>query len=306
VIEVVEIDERDLPRLLEVRNIVVPSDPASVAGYLDWRRQAEDMGWFLAIEDGADVGGGHALVGWHSAPGTATVEAWTVPEARGHGVGLALYEAMLKWAVARGCIAADTTVAEDDPASKEWAERRGFREIGRDSYLVLDLEEHEAPTLDTPEGIEIVTWAEHPGLEHGMYEVFVESSSDIPGEEDAVIPPFETWLENDMSGTSDLPEAVFVALAGSEVVGFAKLSIPEQDTGTAWHDLTGVRRAWRGRGIADALKRRQIRWAGERGFARLVTKNEARNEPIRRLNERYGYRVEPGRIVMHTRLGGTE
>ena len=92
------------------------------------------------------------------------------------------------------------------------------------------------------------------------------------------------------AGHIDRPEAAFVALAGDEVVGYAKLSLSNEWTGTAWHDLTGVKRAWRGRGIASALKRTQIRWAKKQGYLRLTTMNEERNAPIRRLNERYGYR----------------
>jgi len=59
-----------------------------------------------------------------------------------------------------------------------------------------------------------------------------------------------------------------------------------------------VKRAWRGRGIAGALKRRQIAWAKENGFRRVVTNNEERNEPIRRLNERLGYEPALGRSLM--------
>ena len=69
-------------------------------------------------------------------------------------------------------------------------------------------------------------------------------------------------------------------------------------TNVPLEDLTGVKRAWRGRGIAGALKRTQMRWAKEHGYERLSTNNEERNEPIRRLNERYGYRPAPGRIFV--------
>ena len=62
--------------------------------------------------------------------------------------------------------------------------------------------------------------------------------------------------------------------------------------------MTGVKRAWRGRGVAGALKRAQIAWAKEQGYERLSTTNELRNEPIRRLNERLGYREAPGHIVV--------
>ena len=59
--------------------------------------------------------------------------------------------------------------------------------------------------------------------------------------------------------------------------------------------MIGVKRAWRGRGIAGALKRAQIAWAKEPGYERIATANELRNEPIRRLNARLGYREGSGR-----------
>ena len=101
-----------------------------------------------------------------------------------------------------------------------------------------------------------------------------------------------------MQGAGDRPEATFVAVADGHVVGYAKLSISAGATDVAWHDLTGVLRSWRGRGIAGALKRAEIAWAKANGFARLQTANEERNEPIRRLNERHGHVLEPGFITV--------
>ena len=76
----------------------------------------------------------------------------------------------------------------------------------------------------------------------------------------------------------------------------AKLSLSEALPDVAFHDITGVKRAWRGRGIAGALKRAEIAWAIDSGYSALRTSNEGRNAPIRALNERYGYVVEPGEI----------
>lgn len=61
---------------------------------------------------------------------------------------------------------------------------------------------------------------------------------------------------------------------------------------------TAVKRAFRGRGIAVALKRAQITWAASAEFERLETLNELRNEPILQLNKRFGYREAPGRISL--------
>jgi GNAT superfamily N-acetyltransferase len=99
-----------------------------------------------------------------------------------------------------------------------------------------------------------------------------------------------------MRGPGDRADATFVAVAGDAVVGYAKLSLTDAQPGTAYHDLTGVKRAWRGRGVARALKATQIAWAKRNGYARLSTANEERNAPIRRLNQRFGYRPGPARI----------
>ena len=70
------------------------------------------------------------------------------------------------------------------------------------------------------------------------------------------------------------------------------------DPTRAYHDLTAVKRAWRGRGIARALKSAQIGWAKANGFEQLKTTNDERNTAMRRRNEQLGYRPWIGRIFM--------
>lgn len=305
-LQVTEIGADGLPHLVTVRDAVRPDDPLTPSDLVDWRGQAEDMVWLVATDERGPVGAGMALVGWHSKTGTARAEAWTTPGARGRGVGQALFAALLAWAGERGCVAVETRVADDDATSLAWADRRGFREIGRELTVALELADVEAPAIAPPAGIEVVSWADRPELAQGMYDVFREASPDVPGEEHAELPSFERWLAADMQGAGDRPECVFVALAGDEVVGYAKLSVTQGTTDVAWHDLTGVKRAWRGRGIASALKRAQIAWAKEHGYARLVTANEERNAPIRHLNRRYGYRPHGGMIVLSTTISGPD
>ena len=110
--------------------------------------------------------------------------------------------------------------------------------------------------------------------------------------------PLEDWLAHDLGGSGDKPEWTFVALEGDEVVGYAKFSLTTAQPDVAFHDITGVRRAWRGRGIAGALKRAEIAWAKRNGYRMLQTMNEERNTPIRILNERFGYTLAPGRIFL--------
>jgi GNAT superfamily N-acetyltransferase len=221
-----------------------------------------------------------------------------VGDARERGVGSALLHELSSWARGLGYTELMGPVKEVDHDSQAWASRRGFVEVGRNSMLVLDLTAIEAPAVEPPSGIEIVSWAERPGAEAGMYQVACEAYPDIPGEEDTEMAPFEEWLAMDLQGASDSPEATFVAVADDEVVAYAKLALSLARPNVAMHDITGVRRAWRGRGIARALKAAEIAWAKERGYERLETQNEERNEPIRRLNERYGYVVAPGSVTV--------
>lgn len=217
---------------------------------------------------------------------------------RRRGAGTRLYQETSRWARERGLERIEVPVVDDDPESLAYARRRGFVEERREKGVVLDLTRVEPPTVQPPEGVEIVTWAERPELARGMYEVACEAYPDIPGLDDDEMEPFEDWLSHDMQGSGDRADATFVAVAGDETVGYAKFSLTAARPVSAFHDLTGVKRAWRGRGVARALKAAQIGWAKAKGFKELQTRNDERNAPIRRLNAEFGYRPGIGRIYL--------
>jgi mycothiol synthase len=148
------------------------------------------------------------------------------------------------------------------------------------------------PAVDPPSGIEIVSLSDRPDLAAGAYDVAVEALPDIPGGEDWTAPPFEQFVAAHLQGL-----AVFLAVAGGEVVAYAKLAA-HPDGRTAIHGMTAVKRTWRGRGIAKSLKRAQIAWAQANGLERLATSNEERNAAMQRVNASLGYRPAPGRVVL--------
>ena len=205
------------------------------------------------------------------AVGLGVKEAWQpephvqplVPaENRRRGLGSALLTELSRWAADAGHDALLAFVELGDEESIGFATRRGFAEIGRELGVALDLE-GELLTLDPPSGVEIVTWAERPELVGGIYEVYCEGSVDIPGEEASEIAPFEDWLAHDMSGSGDRPEWTFVAVAGEEVVGYSKWSLTTAQPHTAHHDLTAVKRSWRGRESPARSRARSSRGAKE-------------------------------------------
>ena len=295
--EISQIREDELARWVAVTEAAT-DEADTVEGYLDWKKQARETVWLLATDGEKDVGTAIGIGGWHSPEGVARGSVAVVPSSRRRGAGSALLHALSSWARELGYVELMGPVKETDDRSLAWARRRGYVEIGRNSLLALDLTRTEKPVVELPDGIEIVAWADRPDLEEGMYAVAREAYPDVPGEEDAGVAPFAEWLAMDMQGAGDRPEATFVALAGDEVVAYAKLSLSLARPTVAMHDMTGVRRDWRGRGIATALKAAEIAWALDNGYQRLETQNEERNEPIRRLNERYGYVVEPGSVTV--------
>ena len=290
-------DDGDLAPWVAVHNRVSPT-AVSTDEVRAYREALPGATHVLAVRGGEAVGAAFAALDTDQRSRGAVL-AWVgvLPEQRGTGVGSALVAGLAGWVGRTGLEAVEGYVTEDDAESLAWAGRRGFAEVGRDSWLALDLRPLDPGPADPPAGIGIVTLAARPELLPGVYEVASEAYPDIPGQE-GEMEPFDDWVAADMSGPNDDPEGIFVALAGGEVVGYSKFHLPQARPGVAVHDVTGVKRAWRGRGIAGALKRAQIAWAKERGYERLETWNEERNTPIRKLNARLGYRLAPGRVLV--------
>ena len=290
-------DASDERLSLDVYNAVWPHDAITMDEVRSFKASVRASVDQLARLDGVAVG---SAVGAISAqrPDRVFTLVTVLSEHRRRGAGSALYQAISAWAASQGLSELEVPVLDDDPESLAFAERRGFVEERRELGVVLHLTGIAPPDIEPPDGVEIVTWAERPELARGIYEVALEALPDIPGSEEEEVEPFEDWLAHDMQGSGDRPDATFVAVAGEEVVGWAKFSLTAAQPTTAHHDLSAVKRAWRGRGIAGALKAAQIEWAIANGYKELHTRNEQRNEPIRRLNARLGYRPGVGRIYL--------
>jgi GNAT superfamily N-acetyltransferase len=284
-------DAAEKARSLAIYNEVLPEEAVSLEEVERWASAHIATVDFLGLVDGETAGSVSAGI-THARPDVAQTFLTVLPARRRRGLGSALYEQISAWAAKHGAAELRTRIREDEPEGIAFAERRGFRVTARETNLVLDLTELEPLPVEPPEEIEIVRWAERPQLARGLHEVALETHPDVPGSEDWSGEPFEVWER------MHRPGLMFAAVAGDEVVGFAELFTTEARPGVAAHMMTGVRRAWRGRGIAGALKRAQIAWAKEAGYERMQASNELRNEPIRRLNERLGYRAGPGRVAV--------
>jgi RimJ/RimL family protein N-acetyltransferase len=121
-----------------------------------------------------------------------------------------------------------------------------------------------------------------------MYDVYLDAVRDVPG-----APPAETieaWQAREVHRPSRSPDLSFLAIADGEVVGYAVLDVFGDE---GHHGFTAVKRAWRRRGVATALKRAQVAAAGALGLERLTAGSEERNVAMRTLNAKLGYRPDP-------------
>lgn len=227
------------------------------------------------------------------APGHAEAHLVVVPTARGRGVGSELLAAVAETARAAGKAEIQGQAREDDHESRAYFERRGFAVVGGEKAVALDLAASEPRVPEPPEGVRIVSRAERPDLLEKLYPLVLEAVDDIPGATDH--PTYEQWRAVDVDRPTRRPELFFIALAGDEPIGYAVMDDLGSDV---QHGLTTVTRAWRRRGVATALKLAQISAARDAGFRRAVTGSEERNESMRTLNEKLGYRPEPSLSVV--------
>ena len=291
--------DADLERAVEIYNEVWPRYAITTAEAASWRREALENVELLARVDDLAVGSAIAAVDPRHPRVCFTLIA-VRPGSRRRGAGSALYGYVEAWAGTRDVDAIETLVEEDDDESLQFGLRRGFEETSRESGLELDVTQADARTPQ-PDGFGVASLAERRDLAAGTWDVAAEAIPEIPGDEDWTPPPRARWVDDFLLGPATPPEAVYVAFAGADVIGYAKLRL-SPDGRTAVHGMTAVRRERRGRGVATALKRAQIAWAKSQGIERLITANEVRNAAMRRVNERLGYVPAPGRIHLRRPL----
>ena len=257
----------------------------------------DESAWLLALSGDEALGCGVGRPSSIQSSLYAMVR--VLPEHRGQGVGTRIYEALSQHARTLGARVALGPRPRGRRRSRDFARNRGFREAGREYEVVLDTALADTSTSEL-DGIELVSLAERPDLEQAVYEVDCEVGADVPRPEgdDFEGQPFPRWREQYLEGPGAVPDALIAALAGDEVVGYTGLRRRGASSPVAENMLTAVRRDWRRRGIATALKREQVARARAAGIEQIFTTNDETNAGMRGVNARLGYRPAPTHIVV--------
>jgi mycothiol synthase len=268
--------DADLEAWIRVRRAVLPDESAGTVESLR-AQESEERVLLLAEWDGELAGSG--LADRSDMRLRFGIAPRVLSGFRRRGIGTALLRELE--AHASRFDVAEVSALVDDEGSAAFAERYGFREVDRQVEQVKQLRDE--PAGEAPPGVEVTTIADQPELLRDAY-----PATDVPVEVS-----LEDWLRDEAT----LPAGSFVALADGEIVGYSGL-IEHDNSGVAEDGLTVVRRDWRRRGLALALKRFEHAWAAQNGVRELVTWTQRENEGMRRLNELLGYEYRAVSLTM--------
>ena len=228
--------------------------------------------------------------------GVCTLGLWVDRDWRRQGLGGALYERAEAFARERGAQRIQThfRLFQSDEPALHFFRTRGFVETDREVPALLDLTTFDpAPHVrPLPEGLRLLSLAEAGDTEENRRRVYALDGlihPDLPTHDTLPeLPDFAQWNKM-LQGPEFDPRAVILAEeAQGAWVGLSVLGFQEH-THVGWTNITGVRREWRGRGLATALKLKAIQAAKDRHCLLILTENHEDNAPMRAVNRRLGF-----------------
>lgn len=239
---------------------------------------------------------------WRAA-GTYHLQVTVAADAAGQGRGSRLFEALVAEAQGHGARLLTASVRDDRPAFLTWAERRGYRVIQHYFKSELPLADFDPERFRSAvhqaeaDGCRFFTLAEVDAADgkRRLYEIDMDAARDEPGIDLTKWPPvtFEEYAAQVFETPGFDPRAVVIAEQDGKWVGFSGLHYRQQEN-SGWVFFTGVRRAHRGRGLAQALKLLSTEYAKRQGWEKVGTSNNARNPAMLAVNRKLGFRPLPG------------
>ena len=269
----------------------------------------------LAELDGEPVGWAMSRYGYFwEAPNRYILDGSVLTSYRGQGVGTALYQALADIWATKEVAALLGWVREDQTDGLQFMQKRGFVQTQRDPRSELDLTRFErdtfAPALQrvAEHGITLYSLTElqtiDPDWKQKTWALRWPIRQDIPSEEPISQTPFEQWQKMQLNSPTFDSDGYVVAIAPSgEYIGYSYTEIALGDPTKLYTGVTGVKREWRRKSVATALKLHVIDYALARGATRIETDNEESN-PMYGLNLRLGFQPLPAWLTFKRVVDG--
>lgn len=291
--------ESDLDGYLRVMH-QVDQFPRSIAEWWERQRLAAPGAFrrYLVAEQSDEIVAAAALLDHEMSANTVAARLVVDEAHRGRGVGRAMAAAAEAALAERGPAALEVRVRDDDPGSRAWAERRGFRLHDHAIRSRLDLvafdpaPHRHAVARFADAGLHV----EEPADLDRLHDLYVRAFAGVRG---GLQPPSRDSFHSRIGASPGTVK--LVARDGLDWVGLA-LATPSEPDG-AWNDFTGVLPDHRGRGIATALKVLLTEELVRRGRLWVETSNQASNAAMLAVNRALGYRPVAGLLFLRRGSG---
>ncbi len=255
----------------------------------------------------------HALDMFH--PRRFNVSIVVDPRHQGMGVGTATYERVSRELADLRTEIAWTMNKEDLAVQRKFFQKRGFHEKSRAWESRLDLSTFDESKFQryltslADQGITFTTLsmvrADDETELRNLYELVQLIVADMPREATFTPLSFEQWKAINLNSPRILPEGYLIAKHDARYVGMSNVLSNEIDPQNLSQDDTGVRREYRGRGIAVALKLKVAEFAKKNGYKSIKTWNDSTNAPMLAVNTKLGFKRQVGWILLEKNLKST-
>ncbi len=229
------------------------------------------------------------------------------PDFQRRGIGTALYTKILSDLVAHRAVRAFASAREDYPRSVAFLQKHGFSEIRRTWESRLNVSTFDlhrfAPYAEkfSSHGLTITTLAEErerdPQCLRKLHELYVAIMEDVPHPDQYTPVDFEHFLRYNVEHPDAIAEGYFIAKDGEHYIGLSNLRRSKDEPKDLYQGLTGVRREYRGKGVAMALKLKTIEYARAHGYEIIKTWNDSTNVGMLAINTKLGFVRQPAWIT---------
>jgi GNAT superfamily N-acetyltransferase len=240
------------------------------------------------------------------------VEILVDPVSQGRGIGGTIFERLNGELKELNAVTAWAGSRQDLPRLTEFYQRRGFgeKQIAWESRLDVSRVDPERfrdySEKVQRQGVTITSLAEaqKEGQEslRKLHELVQIISADMPSPAPFTPTSYEQWEAFELKNPNLLPEGYMIAKDDSKYVGLSTVWRIDKEPRSLAQGNTGVRREYRGRGIAVALKLRVIDFARRNGYQKLKTWNASDNAAMLAVNTKLGFKREVGWITLEKSL----
>lgn len=307
----------------EIVRIIRQNDPDSTATVQNMLRADANFEppylrqRFVAEEDARIVGYsmyGHSIELYH--PQKFWVYAYVDPRRQGQGIGTALYDQLLRALEPHRPQVLWTDTSEAWPHAQKFLLGKGFRETTRAWESVINSQTfdpapyRDAQTKVQAQGFRILNWDElafDPERNQKYWRLEMALSADMPRPEgsDFTEYSYANFVKRFLEDPNFISQANLIAVASDgRYVGLNAIW-KDESNGQLINGTTGTLPEFKRRGIALALKVKNLLWAKERGYTGIRTFNRSDNLPMWSINERLGFVRKPAWVNFEKRFDGS-